>query len=341
MDTIMNKLNAILLVVLCISSSTIAQQDLSEYMVIIESDAGTGSGFICNINGTNYIITNTHVMERSQRYDFKTVNHGLLKPIRLELADDRDLARIQIDNSDQPALTLATSNPRINQPIKVYGNSQGASVITEISGKILGVGPSEIEVDAPFVSGNSGSPILSQEHGVLGVATYATRPGMTNWITAETRFSKTRRFGTRVTSDIKWIPSSPKRLFAESAALADFDTYLVDCGDIYMALAEKKFKLIDNVSLRQGGIRSPRYYNGSYSAVIKTFCDNFMTAVGNYSRGKSARSFSVSAPYRNAQVGFRDLSKHPLKEIRRMSWSTEYYRQMAAEYQRIFLEIDE
>jgi hypothetical protein len=336
----MNRLYALFLLVVFISTSIIAQQDLSEYMVIIQSDAGTGSGFICNINGINYIITNTHVMERSQRYDFKTVNHGLLKPVKLELADDRDLARIQIDNPDLPGLTLATAYPRINQPIKVYGNSQGASVITEISGKILGVGPSEIEVDAPFVSGNSGSPILSKENNILGVATYVTRPGMTNWVTADTRFSKTRRFGTRLTSDINWIPSSPRRLYIESSALADFDTFLVDTGDIYKGLVENKYKLIDHVSLRQGG-RSPRYYNGSYSAVIKSFCDNYMTAVAHYSRGKSVRSFSVTSSLRNADAGFKNLSKFPLKEYRRMNWSTEYYRQIAAEYYRIFLEIDE
>ena len=64
-------------------------------------------------------------------------------------------------------------NASIDDDVVVLGNAEGGGVINTIKGKIVGVGPNLVEVDAAFVPGNSGSPIIHLKTGkVIGVATY-------------------------------------------------------------------------------------------------------------------------------------------------------------------------
>jgi serine protease Do len=83
-------------------------------------------------------------------------------------------------------------------------------VATQTTGKIKGVGPSRVEVDAPFQPGNSGSPIFDRKSGeVVGVAAYAeTVPldALGNPATSSATVLKreTRWFGYRLDSVTKW-----------------------------------------------------------------------------------------------------------------------------------------
>jgi hypothetical protein len=86
----------------------------------------------------------------------------------------------------------------VDMPVRVYGNSDGRGVFTDLSGKILGVGPSSIEIDAPFVPGNSGCPVLSYpEMKVVGVATLLTY-ALPTWVMQGSRFASVRHFATRI-----------------------------------------------------------------------------------------------------------------------------------------------
>ena len=69
-----------------------------------------------------------------------------------------------------PSLSIKKETPVIGDKITVHGNSGGGGVVTRIQGKVLGVGPNLVEVDAEFVQGNSGCPILSDSLEVVGVA---------------------------------------------------------------------------------------------------------------------------------------------------------------------------
>jgi hypothetical protein len=81
----------------------------------------------------------------------------------------------------------------------VFGNSQGSGVNTEVKGKLLGAGGRTIELDAPFVAGNSGSPIILQSSGkVIGVAAYVTYKSA-DWSDFDSSFVyKPRRFAQRI-----------------------------------------------------------------------------------------------------------------------------------------------
>ena len=102
MKTMMHTRPALLAFLLSMAAIAQAQHDISEYLVIIDTDVGSGSGFVCSLDGTNFVITNTHVLEAARKFTFRTVNRGNLKPVRLELANDRDLARVQIENEELP-----------------------------------------------------------------------------------------------------------------------------------------------------------------------------------------------------------------------------------------------
>ena len=94
------------------------------------------------------------------------------------------------------------ANVAVGDEVWVLGNAEGAHVVTPIAGKLVGIGPNLVEVDAPFVPGNSGSPIIHKRTGkVIGVATYVIQraadaaPGLS-------LPTAVRRFGYRVV--INW-----------------------------------------------------------------------------------------------------------------------------------------
>jgi hypothetical protein len=112
--------------------------------------------------------------------------------------------------------------PRMEQQVKigdaiiVAGNSEGEGVVRELPGKITGLGPDRIEVDATMVPGNSGSPIILKSTGqVVGVATYLSIPP---WMRegskspnykSPTSLNEIRRFGYRLDTVTTWIKSDP------------------------------------------------------------------------------------------------------------------------------------
>jgi len=123
---------------------------------------------------------------------------------------------------------MSTSPHNIGEAVSVFGNSEGGGVATSISGKLVGIGPVLIEIDAAFVRGNSGSPILDPKGEVLGVATFAVRDADPNdWVKQGTRFTQVRRFGVRL-NDAKWKVIDATQYFQRADALADIETFCID-----------------------------------------------------------------------------------------------------------------
>lgn len=92
----------------------------------------------------------------------------------------------------------------IGDEVGVDGNSQGASVVTELKGKIVGLGPGLVEVDAPLVPGNSGSPILYVKSGkVIGITSYVKRREHDE-ISKDSGVAEVRRFGYRLDAIKTW-----------------------------------------------------------------------------------------------------------------------------------------
>lgn len=307
----------------------------TDCIILITTDMGRGTGFLCNMDGSNYIVTCTHVLAGAQRFEFSTINKGQVKPVKLELANDRDLARLHIADASVPAFELSGTDPKIGNRVKVLGNSQGSGTITELTGEIKGIGPELLEVDAGFVSGNSGSPILDDEARVMAIASFVAKPGVTNWITSGTRFADTRRFGVRP-NNVKWVTVSTRRFYQEASVLADFDTFLYDASLVARLLDHHNLEDLPKVvALQKQGSR-PRYADTGYATLINGVCNSFSLALDAYKRGLDIRSSSVSAPLQNAEMSFGKFPELPLRKIHDAKWSTKHYEDMAKDYEKIF-----
>jgi len=165
-------------------------------LVVITCGDKAGSGFVVRDGGRPYLFTNKHVVENG------AVMAHRLDGTRLALGprDDavgRDMVRFALEDA-VPAFDLAAGVPDIGDPVVVLGNSDGRGVVTEIRGKVVGVGPREIEIDAAFVIGNSGSPVLDRHGRVIGIATYLRDcRNDEDWSKKNTRFNGIRRFALR------------------------------------------------------------------------------------------------------------------------------------------------
>lgn len=187
-------------------------------LVVVEGQNGRGSGFICRLDGQPFLVTNTHVLSNNPQPRFTAMDGKAVTPGPAFLAVDHDMAKIAAPNATtmMELMTEADGAPKIGDAISVLGNSEGAGVIKPLQGKIVGLGPNLIEVDAPFVSGNSGSPIIHVETGkVIGIATYVVIRKVNG--EAEKGMDETiRRFGYRLDSVKQWEPVMWPKFYAQS-----------------------------------------------------------------------------------------------------------------------------
>ena len=201
-------------------------------VVISTRRGGSASGFIVTMGAKKYLVTNEHVVRGGYPFIAKLLNGRDLSYEKLEVADDRDLVRLEVTDAALTAIALSASDLSIGDTVAVFGNSEGGGVATSLGGKVLGVGPDRIEVDAPFVAGNSGSPVVESQGLVLGVASYITRTADPNdWVKKGTRFANARRFALRL-ADVKWIPMTTQEYFARADTLVDMETFCVDTYDL-------------------------------------------------------------------------------------------------------------
>lgn len=160
------------------ASEALDQAMLYQALVILEDDdGGSGSGFIANIRDRTFLVTNVHVLAMSDKLKATTIS-GENVPIsgRAFLSKKRDIAIVPIQ-WEGPALETAENLLSGAYPngseVVVYGNEGGGGVVTNLEGEIKGIGPISVEVTAEFIPGNSGSPVIHKETGiVIGVASY-------------------------------------------------------------------------------------------------------------------------------------------------------------------------
>jgi hypothetical protein len=112
------------------------------------------------------------------------------------------------------------SQVHIGDEVIVLGNSLGSGVVTELKGKVTGIGPELVEVDAKFVSGNSGSPIIhSKTMKVIGIATFSEMRSLEGF-GQDSKFNRIeRRFGYRLDNVPRWHSVTWQKISQETAVL--------------------------------------------------------------------------------------------------------------------------
>ena len=186
-------------------------------LVVVEGSKGKGSGFVCTLDGQPAVLTNTHVLAGNPQPRFTTMDGAVLQPTSASLAVEHDICKLPLPSASSALEVMdASTSPKIGDAIAVLGNSEGAGVIKPLEGTIVGIGPNLIEVNAPFVPGNSGSPIVHLESGkVIGIATYLVTRKV-NETSAQGMDTEVRRFGYRIDSAKSWEPVVWPRFYAQS-----------------------------------------------------------------------------------------------------------------------------
>jgi S1-C subfamily serine protease len=181
-------------------------KDYLKSVVVIEGDRGAGTGFLCEFKGKKVLLSNAHVLCGNRKLRIRTIDGEDLKYTKINVCRERDIVAYELDNTENLVWLKTHQNNDINnqEPIVVFGNSAGGGVVTTLRGKMQGIGPDKIEVDATFVHGNSGSPIIAYPYNaVVGMATYATKEPNVDWAKRSTRFAEVRRFGVRI-DNVEW-----------------------------------------------------------------------------------------------------------------------------------------
>ena len=200
-------------------------------VAVIGAGGGSGSGFVLQMDGRKYLVTNDHVLRGGRPFTAVLLDGRALTFDSLEVAENRDLVRMGIVEKGVVGLEPAAADFKIGEHLTVFGNSDGKSVVTSLPGRIVGVGPDMIETDAAFVPGNSGSPMVNDAGQVCGVATLLTldrKPK--DWTRWGTRFEEVRRYGLRI-DGAQWKAIKPEPYFERVEVLTDIRTY---CQDFYM-----------------------------------------------------------------------------------------------------------
>src|ERR1700742_390903 len=140
-----------------------------------------GSGFFIE---NDRIVTNRHVIEGASRAEVHSSN-GIVYPVKGVLAVDAegDIALLKID-TPSPAvrpLSLDKTSPQEGESVVVIGNPLGleGSVTNGIVSAVRDIATFGriIQITAPISAGSSGSPVVSMQRQVIGIATLQVTGG--------------------------------------------------------------------------------------------------------------------------------------------------------------------
>lgn len=205
-------------------STGIEFENIKRKVVLIRTKEGSGTGFLVKMDGRNYLVTNEHVVRSADRPEACLVDGTRISLGAMAVAQDRDLVRYEVDYKGE-YFNLADKVPNNGDKIWVFGNSRGDGVITSLKGEVTGVGSMFLKVDAEFVGGNSGSPIVNAEGDVLAVASFILRGDEGHdWTTKGTEFDEARRFAVRF-SQVEWKKIDQMRFVLESRKINAMKVY--------------------------------------------------------------------------------------------------------------------
>jgi S1-C subfamily serine protease len=161
----------------------------SEKTKQIQADIGTG--FVVD-KMQNLVVTNKHVVgDRQAQYLVIDKDNKEYKVTKVYRDPETDLAIIQVDGLNKPALPLGDSDKiRVGESVIAIGTALGEFRHTVTAGVVSGLGrgitagdgfanqeklDNVIQTDAAINPGNSGGPLINAEGKVIGVNVAVTQ----------------------------------------------------------------------------------------------------------------------------------------------------------------------
>ncbi len=212
-------------------------------LVFVTGKEGAGSGFIASLDGANYLITNAHVAAGINDAGFKTLDGTVVRGGAAGVAVGHDICRMAMPEGGQhfEVMKGVDEEAGIGDDVVVLGNAEGSGVVNTLLGKIVGIGPNLVEIDAQFVPGNSGSPIVHLKTGkVIGVATYTVTRKYDAATKEKLSEPVVRRFGYRIDSVKSWQPINWQSFYAQAAAMESIHTLTLALDNFLRDLYENR-----------------------------------------------------------------------------------------------------
>lgn len=218
-------------------------QSYHDSLVFVTGTEGAGSGFVAAMGNGDFLVTNAHVVAGIPDAAFKKLDGSTLQGGSPSMAVGEDIfcMALPAGGTPLPIMRGVDSNAAIGDDVAVLGNAEGQGVINTIIGRIVGIGPNLVEVDAPFVPGNSGSPIIHLKTGkVIGVATYY----VTNEydVTTERKLIRPviRRFGYRLDGVNQWQSVNWGAFWRQRDQMESIEKLTADLFDFFVDLDDNK-----------------------------------------------------------------------------------------------------
>jgi len=161
------------------SGSETLPAEYLENVMVVKTDRGAGTGFLCTHKDRLFVATNQHVIDGAKSLEIEGPTGEKFKPVTFVAARNVDIVLIGVaPGADlRRPLVFAENVEEVvtkGDAVLVPGNSKGDGVITVTPGKVIGLGPSKVEVDCPVYPGNSGGPIFHvKTREVIGLLTEA------------------------------------------------------------------------------------------------------------------------------------------------------------------------
>lgn len=150
--------------------------NITPYVVVIEGDKGTGTGFLCHADGQVWVYTAAHVMSGNSQIKVRDHKGNVYQEFEfLECAEDADIVRLKPKDQELKGLEIALpgKGPSVGEAVVAIGNSLGAGSLSGEPGKVISIEEDMWEVDTEIIPGNSGGPVLSlNESKVIGIVTH-------------------------------------------------------------------------------------------------------------------------------------------------------------------------
>lgn len=169
-----------------------------DFLFTVEcTDGSRGSAFLMKDSDGVWMVSNCHVASGKPPVRFinmRDTNYVWQMPKEIEVAEDRDVVRFHVAESNGFAITSQYS---FDDEVAAFGNSGGLGIITKSKGEIIGLGANEIEVSCEIIEGNSGGPLVNSENQVIGVSTFIVKPQNSSDSKSKTTSKKESTSGTR------------------------------------------------------------------------------------------------------------------------------------------------
>ena len=155
---------------------------VEESLVSITADDREGKGFL--IDGKGKILTSFHLVFLASRIKVATRSGDVFLGKLVRQDESRDLALIQISSKTPQHLTLGDSSAvDVGEDVFVLGSPAAASKNLEkvvVSALRVIDGTALIQVDRSIDPANTGSPFVTQQGKVVGIASYKMGTGGEN-----------------------------------------------------------------------------------------------------------------------------------------------------------------